>query len=339
MHLKAIEAHLRTRGELPLNLKLIVEGEEEIGSVHFEELITGERHRLTADVCIVSDTAMHSRGRPSLIIGLRGGAALEMVISGPSTDLHSGTFGGAVLNPIHALVAMLASLHDPATGRVTVPGFYDDVVELSARERAEIAAIPFEEDDFRRNAGDVRELRGESGYNARERTTTRPTLEINGIWGGHRGAGTKTIVPARAGAKISCRLVPEQRPDDIGAKVRAALEASAPSAVNVDVTLGGRVNPVTTPAEHPAIAVAAQALRDVFGSEPLLLRSGGSIAPVEMFARLMAVPTVLLGVGLPDDRIHAPNEKFDLDQYHAGVRVMARLWDGLAAALPGASNF
>ncbi len=334
MHLKAVEAHMRTRGALPLNLKLIVEGEEEVGSLHFEEVIRGEPVRLAADLCVVSDTAMHGPVQPSICVGLRGMVDLEVEVTGPSLDLHSGEFGGTVLNPLEAMARILASLRDPETGRVTVPGFYDDVVELSPEERAQVAAVPFDEAAYRRLAGGVPATFGEKGYTTTERRSVRPTLEINGIWGGYQGPGPKTIIPARAGAKVTCRLVPHQRPQEIVARVRAAIEAATPPAVRVSVTAGSANHPVVTPTDHPGVRAAAAAMREVFGVEPYYTREGGSIHPVEMFDRMLGMPTVLAGFGLPDDRIHAPNEKFDLVQFHSGIRVLTRLWDGLAEALP-----
>ena len=336
MHLKAVEAHRRVRGELPLNLKMIVEGEEEVGSLHFGSLIEAEAGRLAADLCVVSDTTMHGRGQPSICIGLRGMIDLEVEVAGPSLDLHSGEFGGAVLNPVEALARILASLRDPVTGRVTVPGFYDEVVELSAEERARVAAVPFEEAAFRELAGGVAATFGENGYTTTERRTTRPTLEINGIWGGYQGPGPKTIIPARAGAKVTCRLVPRQRPEAVAAQVRAAIEAATPPAVRVRVTVGSANHPVVTATDHPGVRVAAEAMREVFGVEPYYTREGGSIHPVEMFDRMLGIPSVLVGFALPDDRFHAPNEKFELEQFRVGVRVITRLWDGLAQALPHA---
>ena len=334
MHLKAVQAHLSTRGELPINLKLVVEGEEEIGSTHFEELIEAEVTRLRADLCVVSDTAIHGRGQPSICVGLRGLAELEVEVTGPALDLHSGEFGGAVLNPLEALAHILASLRDPQTGRVTVPGFYDDVVELSREERDLLAVAPFDEAAFRELAGGVPATFGENGYTTAERRTVRPTLEINGVWGGYQGPGTKTIIPARAGAKITCRLVPRQRPEVVAAQVRAAIEAATPEAVRVTVTLGGGSHPVLTPFDNPGVLAASRAMRDVFGAETYLTRAGGSIPPVEMFDRLLGLPSVLVGFGLPDDRIHAPNEKLDLGQFDSGIRVLTRLWDDLAVSLP-----
>jgi acetylornithine deacetylase/succinyl-diaminopimelate desuccinylase-like protein len=334
MHLKAVQAHLSTRGELPLNLKLVVEGEEEIGSAHFEQLIEAEATRLRADLCVVSDTAMHGRGQPSICVGLRGVVALEVEVTGPALDLHSGEFGGAVLNPLEALSRILASLRDPGSGRVTVPGFYDDVAELTGEERAQVAAAPFDEAAFREVAGDVPATFGENGYTTTERRTVRPTLEINGVWGGYQGPGSKTIIPARAGAKITCRLVPRQQPEVIASRVRAAIEAAVSAAVRVMVTVGDGSRPVLTPMHHPGVMAASRAMKEVFGADAYRTRAGGSIHPVEMFDRLLGLPSVLVGFGLPDDRIHAPNEKFDIGQFHAGIQVLTRLWDELAVSLP-----
>ncbi len=333
MHLKAVEAHLRTRGELPVNLRLLVEGEEESGSVHFEELVAGLGERLTADVAVISDTGIFARGVPSLTVGLRGLAGVEVEVRGPSLDLHSGMFGGAVQNPVEALARMLASLKDPATGRVTVPGFYDDVVEPSAAEREGYRSLPFDEDAFRATAGGIPATAGEEGWSVLERRWVRPTLEINGIWGGYQGAGGKTIVPAHAGAKITCRLVPEQRPDVIADLVASALLAATPAGVTTEVDARGGGRPVITPADHPAVRAASRAMGAVFGVEPVIIREGGSIPPVEVFQRVLGMQSVLVGTGLPDDQIHAPNEKFDLDHYAMGIRVLARLWDEIATEM------
>ena len=333
MHLKAVEAHLKTQGDLPLNLKLIVEGEEEVGSKHFEELVAAERDRLAADVLVVSDTSFIERGIPSLCVGLRGLAYLEVDVEGPSRDLHSGAFGGTVANPAEALAGMIAGLRDPSTRRVMVPGFYDDVRELTATAREQVRSVPFDDAEYRHAAGDVPQTVTEQGFSVQEARTARPTIEVNGIWGGYMGAGEKTIIPASAGAKISCRLVPDQDPGDIQRKVAAALESSAPPGVRVRVKPISAGRPVLTPTDHPAVAAASRAVADVFGIAPILAREGGSIPPVETFSRLMHLPAVLIGFGLPDDRIHAPNEKFTLDQYWKGIRTIARLWDELAPAM------
>ena len=333
MHLKAVEAHLRVRGTLPLNLKLVVEGEEEIGSVHFDDLVARERDRLRADVAVVSDTPIFARGVPSLCTGLRGLANVEVEVTGPSLDLHSGNFGGAVANPAEVLARMLASLKDPRTGRVTVPCFYDRVREPTAEERAQFAALPFAESTFLEEAGGAPATVGEEGWSTLERLWVRPTLEINGVWGGYSGPGWKTIVPARAGAKITCRLVPDQEPAEIAELVAAAVRAAAPPEVRVRVTFEAGGRPVVTPADHPAIQAARAAMRHGFGGDPALIRIGGSIPPVATFQEVLGIPGVLIGVGLPDDQIHAPNERFDLDQYARGVRVIARLWEELPGAL------
>jgi acetylornithine deacetylase/succinyl-diaminopimelate desuccinylase-like protein len=336
MHLKAVEAHMQTRGRLPLNLKLIVEGEEEVGSTHFDALVQRERARLAADVAVVSDTPIYARGVPSLCTGLRGLAHLEVEVTGPSLDLHSGMFGGAVANPVLELARMLALLHDPVTRRVTVPGFYDRVREPSAEERAQIAALPYDEAALLHEAGGAPAAVGEEGWSPLERMWLRPTLEVNGFWGGYSGPGSKTIIPARAGAKVSCRLVPDQDPDEIAALLADALRAAAPPTVRVRVEAHPGGHPVVTPIDHPAVQAARRAMRHGFGAEPAVIRTGGTIPPVATFQSVLGLPSVLVGVGLPDDQIHAPNERFDLEQYAAGVRVIARLWDELPGALrPG----
>ena len=336
MHLKAVEAHLQTRGTLPLNLKLVVEGEEEIGSVHFDELVQRERDRLRADVAVISDTPIFAKGVPSLCTGLRGLAHLDIEVTGPSLDLHSGFFGGAVANPVEVLARMLAALHDPATGRITVNGFYDRVRQPSDEERRQIASLPYDEAALLREAGGAPATAGEEGWSPLERLWLRPTLEINGIWGGYSGPGSKTIIPARAGAKVSCRIVPDQDPEEIAALVAHALRDAAPPTVRVTVTAHGGGHPVLTPLAHPAVQAARRAMRHGFGADPAIIRSGGTIPPVATFQTVLGLPTVLVGVGLPDDQIHAPNERFDLEQYAAGVRVIARLWDELPDALRSA---
>jgi acetylornithine deacetylase/succinyl-diaminopimelate desuccinylase-like protein len=334
MHLKAVEAHMRVRGGPPLNLKLIVEGEEEVGSTHFDELVAENRDLLRADVAVISDSEVFAKDVPSLCTGVRGVIALEVHVRGPRLDLHSGAFGGAVANPVMVLARMLAALHDPATWRVTVPGFYDDVREASAEERAAFAALPFDVDTFLADAGGVSATVGEAGWSVLEQLWVRPTLDANGIWGGYQGPGGKTIIPARAGAKITCRLVPDQEPQRIGELVAAHLRDLAPAGVEVEVEItehGGR--PVVTAIDHPAIQAAKRAMTHGFGGDAAFTRSGGSIPPVATFTHEMGMPSIMIGVGLPDDQIHAPNERFNLGQYAGGVRTIARLWDELAVAL------
>lgn len=330
MHLKAVEAHLKIRGRLPINLKLIIEGEEENGSVNFEELVEREKERLQSDVIVVSDTAFYSRDTPSLCVGLRGLAIIDINVHGPSIDLHSGVFGGAVANPIDILTRILASLKDPATERVTVPGFYDSVHELSESERADMANLPFDEQLFRREAGNIPVAVGEKGWSVIEQRSVRPTLEINGIWGGYSGEGSKTIIPATAGAKITCRLVPDQDPDAVTAAVVAAAAAVEAPGVTVTTTVSLGAKPVVVATEHPAIQAASRAIEHVFGKAPVFTREGGSIPPVETFQRVLGVPVVLMGFGLPDDQIHAPNEKFDVSQFLGGIKTIAALWDEIS---------
>jgi acetylornithine deacetylase/succinyl-diaminopimelate desuccinylase-like protein len=332
MHLAALEAHLRTRGSLPVNVKVVVEGEEEIGSPSFEAFLAREKDRLACDVVVVSDTAVFAEDVPSLTVSLRGLVHWEIAVHGPSSDLHSGYFGGLVVNPIEALARMLATLRD-AAGRIAVPGFYDGVSELGPVERAELASLPFDA------AGEARALGvgaldgGERERPALERMWLRPTLELNGIWGGYQGPGGKTIVPSYAKAKLSARLVGKQDPAHVKRVVREALERAAPAGVRVEIHADGDVRAVTTSRDHPAVAAAARAMERGFGKPPVFIGTGGTIGPVSSFDRILHLPQVLIGVGLPDDAIHAPNEKFDLAQFYGGIETMAYLYDELAEAL------
>jgi acetylornithine deacetylase/succinyl-diaminopimelate desuccinylase-like protein len=332
MHLAAIEAHLRLTGTLPINVKVVVEGEEEIGSPNFEAFLARERERLSCDVVVVSDTAVFAEDVPSLTVSLRGLVHWELTVHGPAGDLHSGYYGGVVRNPLEALAQILASLKDPA-GRVAVAGFYDGVRELTAAERADYAQLPF---DAAREAAalGVPELTGESGFAPLERMWRRPTLEVNGMYGGYQGPGGKTIVPSFARAKISARLVPAQEPEHVKRVVTEHLRRAAPSGVRVEIEAHGDVRAVETSRDHPAVAAAARAMERGFGKPPVFIGTGGTIGPVSSFDRILGLPQVLIGVGLPDDAIHAPNEKFDLGQFYGGIETMAYLYDELAAALP-----
>jgi acetylornithine deacetylase/succinyl-diaminopimelate desuccinylase-like protein len=332
MHLAAIEAHLRVNGTLPVNIKVIVEGEEEIGSPNFEAFLARERERLACDVVVVSDTAVFAEDVPSLTVSLRGLVHWEVTVHGPATDLHSGYYGGAVRNPLEALAQMLASLKT-FDGRVAVTGFYDNVRELTPAERAEYARLPF--DDAREaQAVGVTELAGEAGYTPLERMWRRPTLEINGMYGGYQGPGGKTIVPSFARAKISARLVPAQEPEFVKRVVSEHLLRAAPPGVRAEVEAHGDVRAVETSRDHPAVLAAARAMARGFGKPPVFIGTGGTIGPVSSFDRILGLPQVLIGVGLPDDAIHAPNEKFDLAQFYGGIETMTYLYDELAAALP-----
>jgi acetylornithine deacetylase/succinyl-diaminopimelate desuccinylase-like protein len=332
MHLAAIEAHLRVNGTLPLNVKVVVEGEEEIGSPNFEAFLAREHERLTCDVVVVSDTAVFAEDVPSLTVSLRGLVHWELTVHGPASDLHSGYYGGAVRNPLEALAQMLATLKDRA-GRVAVAGFYDGVRKLTAAERADYERLPFDEAREAQALG-VPELAGEFGFAPLERMWRRPTLEINGMYGGYQGPGGKTIVPSFARAKISARLVPAQDPEHVKGAVTEHLRRVAPPGVRVEIEAHGDVRAVETSRDHPAVAAAARAMERGFGKPPVFIGTGGTIGPVSSFDRILGLPQVLIGVGLPDDAIHAPNEKFDLGQFYGGIETMTYLYDELAAALP-----
>jgi acetylornithine deacetylase/succinyl-diaminopimelate desuccinylase-like protein len=328
MHLAAIEAHLRTHGRLPINVKVVVEGEEEIGSPNFEAAVEKYRDRFAADVAVISDTGMYAKDIPSLTTSLRGLVHWEITVNGPSTDLHSGYFGGIVRNPIEALAAILVALKN-ADGRVEVPGFYDGVPELDARTASELRALPYDEEREAEAMG-VPHLWGESDRSPLARMWFRPTLECNGIWGGYNGPGSKTIVPSWAKAKLSARLVGTQDPQRVRELVRSFIENLAPEGVRVSVTDDGTVRPIVASREHAAVTAAARAMEAGFGKAPVFVGNGGSIGPAAIFDQVLGMPQVLLGVGLPDDSIHAPNEKFDLDQFYGGIRTAAMFYDELA---------
>jgi acetylornithine deacetylase/succinyl-diaminopimelate desuccinylase-like protein len=324
----AVEALLAVRGRLPVNLRFIFEGEEESSSVHLEPWLVANRARLAGDVAIVSDVAFFEGNVPALTVGLRGLTYAQIDVTGPFQDVHSGGYGGAVANPANALAAIIAGLHDDA-GRVTVPGFYDDVVPLSPAERAAYAALPFDEEAYRAALG-VPELVGEAGYTTLERKSGRPTLDVNGIWGGYQGEGSKTIIPGRAGAKLSCRLVPDQQPKRVFEALRAHLLAIAPPGVVVTVRdLGGGL-PSRTSLDHPAVQAAARALELTFGRAPLYIREGGSIPFVASFEHILGLPVVLLGFVPPNGNFHAPNEWMDATNFELGIRAFARTLDELA---------
>ncbi len=325
MHVKAVEAYLQTGGGLPVNLKFLIEGEEESGSVHLAPFIEGHKDLLAADVVLVSDTSLFAPGVPSIAYGLRGLAYVEVELTGPSRDLHSGVYGGGVENPINALARMIAGLHD-ADHRVTVEGFYDNVRGLSDAERAAFRELPFDEDAWREEAG-VKAPKTEKGYTTLEGTTARPTLDVNGIWGGYTGEGAKTVLPSKATAKISCRLVPDQTPDEITEKLRRHFEQHVPETMRLDFRNlhGGHGAIVDT--EAPAMQAAAEALEGVFGQRPHFTREGGSIPVVADFKRLLGLDTVLMGFGLDSDAIHSPNERFGLDRFHQGIAASVRFLD------------
>lgn len=330
MHLAALEAHLRTNGKLPLNVKVVVEGEEEIGSPNFEDFLAKHRELLACDVAVISDTAVFAEDVPSLTVALRGLVHWEVAVHGPAGDLHSGYYGGLVRNPLEALAQMLARLKDKQ-GRVVVPGFYDGVPELSHDALADVETLPFDEAKEAAALGVPALAGGELERRPLERMWYRPTLELNGIWGGYQGPGAKTIVPAWARAKLSARLVGTQDPAHVRRAVREYLVSVAPPGVRVEIEDDGAVRAVVTSRDHPAVAAAARAMERGFGKPPVFIGTGGTIGPVSSFDRILRLPQVLIGVGLPDDAIHAPNEKFDLGQFYGGIETMIYLYDELAA--------
>jgi acetylornithine deacetylase/succinyl-diaminopimelate desuccinylase-like protein len=330
LHWQAIAALLKTTGELPLNLKVIAEGEEEIASPNFEAFVKANRDRLAADYCVISDTTMVAKGFPAITYGLRGLVYFELKVEAASMDMHSGLMGGIAPNPAQALAEILTQLKDTA-GHVLVPGFYDGVRALSEEERRQFARVPFSEAEIKETYG-LQALHGEAGFSPTERNWARPTLEVNGIWGGYQGPGAKTIIPAWAAAKISCRLVPDQDPHSVAAALRAYIDDIRPKTVRVSLTeLEGHGEPWIMPLEHPLVQAARRALHEVYGQEPALIRSGGSIGAVDIMAKQLNAPCLLVGFVLPDSFAHAPNERLDLDSFYAGRKAVVRLWEKIAA--------
>ena len=306
LHLMALEALFATQGRLPVNLRIVFEGEEESSSVHLDGWLESNRDRLAADLAVISDTGFFDGNRPAITVGLRGIAASQVDVYGSTVDLHSGMYGGTVDNPIAALSGIITALKD-ADGRIAIPGFYDDVVALTRLDREALAALPFDEEAYRSSIG-VPALTGEVGFTTLERRGSRPTLDVNGIWGGFQGEGSKTIIPAHAHAKITCRLVPNQEPDRINALVAEQIARLAPPTVRVEVRPLGGGRPSLTPIDHPATRAAARAIEATFGAEPIYIREGGSVPVAASFESILGLPVVLLGFTPPDDHAHAPNE-------------------------------
>jgi len=329
LHVAALGAILKTRGSLPVNLRYVFEGNEESDPRPLAGWLEANADRLTAEVAVISDTGFFDGNLPAITIGLRGNVVLQVDVAGPPVDLHSGQFGGTVENPINALARIIAALKGP-DGRVLVPGFYDDVAGPTAADRARVAALPFDDEAYRTEVG-VPELVGEVGFSTLERRGLRPTLDVNGIWGGFQGAGVKTIIPSHAYAKISCRLVPNQDPARIAELLEAYIAAISPPGVTVTIgeLFGGP--PSLTPIDHPATVAAAAALLATFGREPLYVYQGGSIPVATGFESILGLPVVLLGFTPPDDNAHAPNESMALANYETGIRCVARMWQELAS--------
>jgi acetylornithine deacetylase/succinyl-diaminopimelate desuccinylase-like protein len=326
-HVMAAGALLASRGNLPVNLKYVFEGEEESSSVHLDRWLESERERLRADVAVISDTGFFEGNRPAITLSLRGLMYTQIDVVGTAVDLHSGSYGGAVQNPANALAQIIAGLKGP-DGRIRIPGFYDDVVPLSEADRAALAALPFDETVYQSHLG-LPALVGEVGFTTLERRAARPTLDVNGLWGGFEGEGSKTIIPAHAHAKVSCRLVAAQDPDRIFAAFRDYVEEIAPPGVTTTVQYLGGGLPSLTPMDHPATQAAARALEATFGQAPVYIREGGSIPVCASFASILGLPVVLMGFTPPDENAHAPNEWMDLRNYETSIRAIARMWDEL----------
>jgi acetylornithine deacetylase/succinyl-diaminopimelate desuccinylase-like protein len=329
--IKVAEAFFATEGRLPINVKFMIEGEEETGSPNLEPFVGAHREMLAADVVISADGGMWRIDEPSLTVANRGLAGLEVTLTGPAKDLHSGRHGGAVANPLHAMAGLIASLHQP-DGRVAVAGFYDRVRELSAAERADIAALPFDESAYLAQVG-ASALVGEAGYTTLERQWTRPTLEVNGMWGGYEGPGQKTVIPSVAHAKITCRLVPDQDPDEIVALVTRHLERHVPAGTRLTIEPGDHgARPFHIQPDNPALQAAKAALQATYGVAPLIVRMGGTVPVAEIFQRLMGLDTVYFSFSTGDEDFHAPNEFFRVHRLHEGLAAWARLWDQLGLA-------
>lgn len=329
MHIKAFEAMMRT-GSLPCNVKFMIEGEEECGSGNLGPFCIANKERLKADVVLISDTSMIANDIPSIDVGLRGLSYVEVEVTGPNRDLHSGVYGGAVANPINILAKMIASMHDE-NNHITIPGFYDKVAELSEQERSELNKAPFDHEAYKKdlNIGDTW---GEKGYSVLEKTGIRPTLDVNGIWGGYIGEGAKTVLPSKAFAKISMRLVPDQTSDEITALFKKHFESIAPASVKVEVRPHHGGEPVVTPTDSKEYRAAAKAMERVFGKTPIPTRGGGSIPIVALFKKELGLNSVLFGFGLDSDALHSPNEHYGVVNYFNGIKTIPLFFEEFAAS-------
>lgn len=327
-HVKALEAWLATEGNLPVNVKVIIEGEEEVGSAAIGEYLPKNAKRLACDYIVISDTSQFAPEVPAVTYGLKGIAYFEVLLQGPNRDLHSGTFGGSVQNPCNAIGALIASLKD-ADGRIQLPGFYDDVVELSPLEREQMKKLPFSDAAYASELG-VKELFGEKGYSTLERKWARPTCDVNGLWGGYQGEGSKTVLPAKAGVKVSFRLVPNQDPDKVAKAFEKHVRERLPVGVTAEVIVHHGAEPIVVPLDSPGVRAAARAIEAGFGKPPVYIREGGSIPIVSAFKKSLGADSLLLGFGLPDDNTHSPNEKFCLKDFHRGIKTSAHLLAELA---------
>jgi acetylornithine deacetylase/succinyl-diaminopimelate desuccinylase-like protein len=323
-HVKGLESHFAANDDLPVNVKLLVEGEEEVGSEHLRGWVADHRERLEADSVLISDSPMFAPGLPTITYGLRGLAYFEVTVRGPSHDLHSGLYGGAVPNPINVLSKMIGQLHDDE-GRVAIPGFYDRVQPPTDEEREAFAELPFDDEAFREETG-APALTGEAGYTTLERRWVRPTLDCNGIWGGYTDEGAKTVLPSTASAKMSCRLVPDQDPERIAERAENYLDEIAPDSVEVTFETSHGGDPVVSPRDTATVGAARRALGEAWNRDAVFTRGGGSIPVVPIFDQVLDTPTVLMGFGLENDRLHSPNEKFNLENFYKGIETSSHLW-------------
>ncbi|MBI1310045.1 dipeptidase [bacterium] len=328
-HVLSVAAWLQVRGSLPVNVKFVIEGEEEVGSNNLETFLRDNREKLACDVAVISDTAQYGPGIPAITYGLRGILACEVTLTGPNRDLHSGVFGGAVANPVNELCRLISLLHDDQR-RVAVPGFYDDVKPLTDEERAQFAALPFNEAAWLADLG-VNASVGETGYTATERRWARPTCDVNGIFGGYTGEGPKTIVPSTATAKITCRLVPDQDPHQLTEALRQFLESNLSPGVKMEFSTAHGGSPSMADLGSPYMAAAKAAIEQAFGNAPVLIREGGSIPVVASLAEILGVETLLLGWGQNSDNLHSPDEHFSIEDFHRGTLASACLWQELAS--------
>lgn len=323
LHIKALETHLRARGKLPMNVVVLVEGEEEVGSEHLEQFIRAQRDRLRADAVIISDSTMFAPGQPSILFSLRGLAYFEITVQGPASDLHSGIYGGAVVNPATALARIIATFHDE-NGRIAIDGFYDDVEDWDATVAEEVRALSFSEERLLKEVG-APALGGEAGRTVLERLWARPTCEVNGMLSGYTGQGAKTVLPARAMAKVSCRLVPKQKPGKIEDLMKAHVAKVAPKGVRVQVEHLHGGKPWRAKLSGPIYDAARTALHAAFGTEPVLTGEGGSIPVVSDFESILGAPVLLIGFGLPGENAHAPDEWMSVENFEKGIRAAATL--------------
>lgn len=324
MHIKALETLKAIHADDKANIKFLFEGEEEVGSEHLEDFVKNNKEKLTADIVLISDTSMIATETPSITVGLKGLSYMEVEVTGPNRDLHSGVYGGTVMNPVNALCQMIASMKDE-NNRITIPGFYDKVVELSPEERAALNLHPFDEEEFKQDLG-IKDVSGEAGYNTIERGGIRPTLDVNGIWGGYTGKGAKTVLPSKAYAKISMRLVPDQEHKEISRLFEEYFRSLAPKGVQVKVDWHHGAKPAVTPTKSAYYQAASQAFESVWGKEPIPTRDGGSIPVVALFNDELGINSVLLGFGLDSDAIHSPNESFKLEHYKKGIKTIASFY-------------